>query len=143
MKNLVAVVIFAILALIVFALPSCKGKKYVTGKYVQVTEIPDGKALVYIYRPSRFLGGGNHYTINDGNDKVSRIHLYNGGYFEYFTDPGKHNFWLELSGKREDIIVNCEEGETYFVKVNVVEFFLVPNEIGQMEIRKCNKLLIE
>ena len=143
MKRLIPVLILATMATVVFTSSSCKGKKYTTSKYTQVTEIPDGKSLVYIYRPSRFVGAAVHYTINDGNDKVSRIHLYNGGYFEYFTEPGKHNFWLELSGNREDIIVNCEEGKAYFVKVRTGEFFLVPNEIGQEEIRKCNKLLVE
>lgn len=143
MKKSATLFLFFSISLIIIGISGCKGKKYVVGKYTEVTEISEGKALVYIYRPSKFTGSAVHYTINVDGEKVSRVHLYNGGYFEYYAEPGKRNFWLELSGKRQDIIVNCEEGETYFVKVKVGEFFRIPNTIGKEEIKKCNKLKIE
>jgi hypothetical protein len=61
--------------------------------YQKVGAIPDGMSLVYIYRPSSFVGGAVAYDVKVGETVVTTLH--NGGYYPYFVKPGRSN-----SGRR-------------------------------------------
>jgi len=74
------------------------GGKYKGEKYIAVESIPEGKALVYIYRPYKFAGSALHYKINNLEERICDIGLYNDSYIVYFSDPGKCEFWTLKPG---------------------------------------------
>ena len=65
--------------------------------FYPVKEIPSGKALVYIYRPSSFTGIAVNYYVNANDAKVSTNQLRNGTYLVYYAEPGKYAFWSSVS----------------------------------------------
>ena len=118
--------------------------------FQEVTEIPDGKAVVYFYRFNSF----NKFTafrINDGNKPVSPTLLAIKGYIVYFTEPGKKEFWAQVGEVKSQIEINIEAGKSYFVSGRVEPGQLklgkpllleVPKEEALSKIKKC-KLLVE
>ncbi len=133
--------VISFLAISIFCLSGCLGGgKYKIAKYRQVEVIPDGKALVYIYRPYKFAGSALHYTVNINEEKVSDVGLYNNGYLIYYANPGKCVFWTQVYGERFDAIVNAEAGRTYYIQVKYGELELVPPGIGKENIKKCELL---
>ncbi|UFS61834.1 DUF2846 domain-containing protein [Sulfurimonas sp. HSL-3221] len=77
--------------------------------------------LVYIYRPSSFIGGGIYYDIHvtdqDGNDKVIGT-LRNGGYFQYTSQPGEKEFWAKTEAK-SSVTIDIEPNKMYCIKGEV------------------------
>lgn len=124
--------------------------KYMTTKFAPVESIPEGKAVIYIYRMAEFTGSAVHYSLNVNDVPLSRIHLYNGGYFVYFADPGQHVFTAEVAKESTTAVVNAEAGQVYFVKGSIRTgtwvgrpyLETVDNGIGEREIVKC-KLLVD
>lgn len=102
-----------------------------------VSEIPEGKGLVYIYRPGSMVGAAVHYTVNANEEKVSEAHLRNKTYLAYIAEPGRYTFWASVSGNRKEAELDVEAGGTYYVKGNCCEFFLPTNEEAEKEIVKC------
>jgi ethanolamine utilization microcompartment shell protein EutL len=72
--------------------------------------------LVYVYRPSSFIGGGVSYDVKVGETPITT--LYNGGYFPYFSSPGEIEFWAKTES-RSAVTLDVKAGETYFVKGTV------------------------
>jgi len=110
--------------------------------YTAAPEAPKGKATIYVYRESGFVGGGVAYTVNANGIPVST--LPSGGYFVYYATPGE----VELSAKTEastSVTVDAKAGETYYVKGTVgvgvfvghPHLVLVSREIGAKEIAAC------
>lgn len=124
--------------------------KYMTTKFQEVTSIPEGKAVIYIYRPGEFTGSAIHYGINANDVPISRVHLYNGGYFAYFVDPGQIILTAEVAKESTTAVVNAEAGQKYFVRGSIRTgtwvgrpyLETVDNAIGIREIVKC-KLLVD
>src|SRR4051794_26810833 len=70
-----------------------------------------GKALVYFYRPGRFVGSLRGVQISDGRTALGD--LGNGTYFVYQTSPGSHLF--NGNGHTEDATpVRLEPNRTYY-----------------------------
>lgn len=115
--------------------------------YQIVEAIPPEKGLVYIYRPSSFVGGGVSYDVKVGENPI--ITLYNGGYYPYFSAPGEVEFWAKTESKSA-VTLDVKAGETYFVKGTVgvgllvgrPHLTVVDNGIGAVEIAGC-KLIPE
>ncbi len=112
--------------------------------FKSVTEIPQGKGLIYIYRPGSIVGSAVSYEIFAGNEKIGR--LLPGGYLTYFANPGE----LELWGKTEakgSITLDVKADQTQYVKGSLsVGFFVgrpvlmtVEPEVGQQEITECKQ----
>jgi len=102
----------------------------------------EDEALIYYYRPNKFLGGGVYYDIRENNQTVTT--LYNGGYYPHFTSAGEKN--IEASTEStEELCFTAEKGKTYFVrgKVNMgiligrPSLKVVPEEIALKEIQEC------
>ncbi len=110
--------------------------------FQEVKEIPEGKALVYIFRPSSMVGAAVHFTVNANDQKVSEQHLRNGTYLVFFADPGQYMFWATVSTNRAEVIVDLEAGNTYYIEGHSVSLELVSEEVGKKKIRKC-KMLVE
>ena len=106
-------------------------------KFEPVKEIPEGKALVYIYRPGSMVGAAVHYTVNANNEKVSEAHLKNKTYLVYFAEPGKYRFWGQVTNTMREINLEVEAGKTYYIRGNCCEFIIPSEEDAKNEIVKC------
>jgi hypothetical protein len=106
-------------------------------RFEAVKEIPDGKALVYIYRSSSMLGAAVHYTVNANDVKASEAHLKNGTYFVYFADPGRYTFWAQVTNTRRETDLDVEAGKTYYVKGDCCSLVVPPVDQAEKEIVKC------
>lgn len=110
-----------------------------------VSEIPPDKALVYIYRPSGFIGGGVRYHVSAGVERI--VYLKPGGYFPYLAEPGETEFW-GMTEARETITNDLEPGRTYYLKGSVgigiaigrPRFEFVDEERGAREVAECKLL---
>ncbi len=115
--------------------------------YQKVEKIPDNMGLVYIYRPSSFIGGGVSYDVKVGERVITT--LYNGGYYPYFAKPGELELWARTEAK-SSVTLDVKPGETYYVKGTVGVGFLVGRphlivvqaSVGEKEITEC-KLIPE
>jgi len=118
-----------------------------TGPQFRVVEqIPNGKSVVYFYRPARFYGGARSPSIYDNGEKIVEG-LANGGYKVYFIGSGKHVFSSKaaiLSGS--SVSVNsAAPGEEYYVRMDILagamksdaKLYRVYPEQGREEIVNC------
>jgi len=110
-----------------------------------IESIPEGKAVVYIYRPNSLIGGGIRYHVAVGNQRI--VYLIRGGYFPYLAEPGETEFWARTEAK-ETITSDFKAGEVYYLKGTVgiglavgrPRFEFVSQEIGAEEVAKCKLL---
>ena len=106
-------------------------------KFEPVKEIPEGKALIYIYRPGSMVGAAVHYTVNANDDIVSEYHLRNKSYLIFYAEPGRYTFWAQVSNTRREVDLDVEAGKTYYVRGDCCEFIIPDLEKAQKEIVKC------
>lgn len=112
-----------------------------------VASASSDQSVIYIYRPSSFVGGGVSYTIYSGNKAITK--LYNGGYYPYVAKLGEVELWAETESK-SSVTVDLKAGETKYVKGTVgVGFFVgrpnlsvVDPAVALSEIKEC-KLIPE
>jgi hypothetical protein len=118
-------------------------------KYEEPEAIPSGQGLVYIYRPSKAIGGGVSFDIHTGTKEEDHevTTLKNGGYFPLYTPPSELTLWAKTESEAS-VTLDVKEGETYYVKGTVgVGFFVgrprlevVDSETGAREVKECNLL---
>jgi len=107
-----------------------------------VASIPAGKAVVYLYRPSGFVGSAVSYTVNAGEMPI--ITLHNGGYFPYIAVPGRIDFWAKTEAT-SFCVIEVEAGQEYYLKGSVDMGILVGRPdlqqvhpaMGRLEILDC------
>jgi hypothetical protein len=117
-----------------------------TGRpFVHVDPIPDGKGIVYVYRPDRTVGCAVSGTIRANGVPITNVK--NGGYYPYVADPGRVN--LNVTTEVENSTdITVEAGREKYVKTTVgMGFFLghlklgeVSSDVGEREIRECRLL---
>jgi hypothetical protein len=110
----------------------------VAQKFEPVKEIPQGKALVYIYRPGSMVGAAVSYTVNANEEKVSDARLKNKSYLVYFANPGRYTFWAQVTNTRREIDLDVEAGKTYYIKGDCCEFKIPETADAEKDIVKCN-----
>lgn len=111
-----------IIILILSTITGCSA----TGKgFTPMAQVED-KALIYIYRPDRFLGSGNVWYLSDNEKQLTMVN--NGGWFAYHKSPGVTTFYSNLrpgvgtilpgmlDSDKEMITFDVEAGKTYYVK---------------------------
>ncbi len=106
-----------------------------------VAQLPQDKALVYIYRTGA-LGAAVTYTVHSGNEDI--VDLQTGGYYPYFAEPGEREFWARTEAKTSTTEL-LRAGETYYLQGGIgVGFFVghpklqfVSREVGEKEIKDC------
>ena len=123
------------LALVLFVLLSSSSSVFAQ-KFKEVKEIPEGKALVYIYRPGSMLGAAVHYTVNANDEKVSEAHLRNKTYLVYFAEPARYTFWAQVSGNRMQADVDVEAGNTYYIEGSCCKLLLSNEKKANSELKK-------
>jgi hypothetical protein len=111
--------------------------------------IPSGQGLVYIYRPSKFMGSAIVFDIHAGKkeDDFEITTLKNGGYFPFYVEPSELTLWAETESEAS-VTLDVEAGETYYVRGSTgVGFFVVrpvlevaDREIGAREVKECKLL---
>ncbi len=110
--------------------------------YQALPSVPEGKALVYVYRPKSFVGSAISYTVHAGDAPV--VKLVNGGYRTYVAEPGETEFWAKTEA-RTSVTERLEAGKTYYLRGGVgvglvagrPKLSFVPAEQGQTEIASC------
>jgi hypothetical protein len=134
----------ALFALIAIVASGCAAKG---PKFEPTSEIPEGKSLVYIYRPGGFVGSGVHYDVYAGETKI--CNLVQGSYCKHLATPGE----LELWGKTESkgsVTLDIKGNDTYYVKGGVSmgmfvgrpHLTVVDRSVGEKEITET-KLSID
>lgn len=119
--------------------------------YEKIDTVPEGKALVYIYRPGKFMGGGVVFDVHAGSleDDTEIVELKSGGYFPYFAPPGELQLWARTESTTS-LTLDLQPGDRRYVRGTVGVGFLlgrphlteVDEQTGAEEIREC-KLLPE
>jgi hypothetical protein len=116
-------------------------------QFQKVETFPNDKGLVYIYRPSSFIGSGVSYDVKVGETPVTTLH--NGGYYPYFSEPGEVEFRAKTESK-SSVTLDIKPGQIYYIKGTVGVGFvvgrphlmIVESNIAENEITKC-KLIPE
>lgn len=123
-------------ALLVVGLTGCGA----SGKQFSGFKTPEkGKGMVYIYRPSGFVGAGVYYDVKNETDNDHVIGtLRNGGFISQEMTPGKKVLWAKTEA-RHSIPVNVKENEIVCVKGGVGFGIL----IGRPELINVSKSICE
>ena len=77
---------------------------------------PEGKAVVYFFRPTMF-GAARPFHIIDGEN--NHIRLMGAKYFRYECEPGEHLFWAAAENK-SFIKAELEAGHVYAVLARII-----------------------
>ncbi|MFN0253909.1 MAG: hypothetical protein ACKV2T_44005 [Kofleriaceae bacterium] len=111
------------------------------GAAYQPTPLTDpNKAIVYLYRPSKFMGGGSTVFLGVVQNNIGwSLELHNGGYIAYLADPGPIVVTGANLGDNTAAGFAVEARREYFVRVTVdsLEITQIPPEVGSVEIREC------
>ena len=75
-----------------------------------------GKGQVVFFRPGSLVGAAMGCTVREGEVQVAR--LGSGKFYVVQATPGKHVYHYEGEA-RDEITLEIEEGETYFVRCNI------------------------
>ncbi len=146
-KGLIKYVLYSLLTIVIaLSLTGCATTGLEAGpKFVKPDPIPEGKSVVYFYRPFFLLGASDIPSIHHNGEKVL-WGLPSRTYWKYSIEPGTHTFQTKapLVRTKEVAIENEKPGQTYYLKVEYS--FGIPyglalvlkNELtAQVEMRDC------
>src|SRR5579872_6312342 len=91
------------------------------GDASQTIAIPDGKALLVVYRPQRFYGSALKPTIFLDDSKIAKMR--NGREFAIPISPGKHA--IHSNQKNSGLEFEAEAGRVYYFKIQMSEAGIV------------------
>ncbi|MCX6278364.1 MAG: hypothetical protein NT004_09730 [Bacteroidetes bacterium] len=94
-------------------------KKHLTTDFQDITEIPTDKAIIYVYRPYKYVGSGVHFIVYANGNPISDSYLYVKGYFVYYAEPGRVAFSAAIGGVTTDLIIEVEKSKSYYVEGSV------------------------
>jgi hypothetical protein len=84
--------------------------------FLEVSKIPEGKAIVYIYRAPNEKGE-EAFAVPTVFSKSGPIGILPGaGYYACVVDPGAVKFWF-VCDISKDIVVEAVAGKAYYIKV--------------------------
>ncbi len=105
----------------------CGGPRFVADqKFQQIDPLPEGKALIYFYRPMENQWADLRYPIyrirTDGKP-ILIVMLYNGGYYPYVTKPGYVRVYSKSAIRSyrdaiatQSVDFNIKPGEIRFIR---------------------------
>jgi hypothetical protein len=124
--------------------------------FTPLTEIPDGKALIYIYKAKVY--GKEVYTVQANGEAITKLEK--GGYYPYLASPGEVGF--SAKGRSAPILpifilfdslghvqnkstatLSVEAGKVYYLKMKSglsVGLVQVPEDVAMKELAKCKLL---
>ena len=117
--------------------------------FPSVTQVPDGKAVVYVYKAKVY--GGGLYRLTANGEAVTQ--LQKGGYYPYVADPGTVEFAAWKLARVGELIpdplhrleISVSAGEIRHIKITSgfsPQLVEVSPEEARKELKKC-KLLPE
>ena len=92
-----------------------------TEKFVPAGEIPQGKALVYIYRPTVWAALVNYKIYNNG-EYIIKLPV--NSYFPLVINSGENVFSAKTEIEKK-ITIDAKPGKTYFLLTSVTPGFFV------------------
>lgn len=116
--------------------------------FQKVGTIQQDEAVVYVYRPQAFVGGGVMYDLYaDGKKLTTLVHT---SYVPYVTPAGNVTFRVitAVHGYQATLDLKTEPGKTYYVRGGTERITgghhqptltLVPNNVGEAEVSRCVK----
>jgi len=135
---LISILILVVFSVGLFLLPGCA-----TGpKFTKIDDIPEGKAVVYIYRPASPIGAAVSYQVIANGAHI--MPMVNGGYFAYYAKPGENEF-SAATETMSSVTLDVKTGQSYYIKSTVgVGMFVgrprlavMPADVGEKEIANC------
>jgi len=130
----------------IFTLAGCA-----TGpKFTTATQIPEGKALIYVYRTFHVGGVASSHALYANGEFVANLR--NASYYPYFVTPGTVNFsskayspdpaMSQIMSQDHLMTMSTEAGHTYYAQLHVgdtwgLKLKLVSEEVGAKRIQKC------
>lgn len=105
--------------------------------YQRLDSVPDGKAIVYLYRPP-FMGWTFAVDVSVNTEPVNSI--YTSTYYPYITQPGSTEFMFDAPLiPQKPFSMEFKPGASYYLKIRVV-----PKAIGaELQILQIPKLEAE
>ncbi len=99
----------------------------------------EGKGIVYVYRPSSFVGAGVYYDVKNktNNDEVIGT-LRNGGFISKEMTPGKKIIWAKTEAT-STVTVDVKENDIVCVQGSVNMGLLV----GRPDLKNVDKSVCE
>lgn len=122
--------------------------------FTPITNIPDGKALVYIYKPKTY--GKEKFRVEANGEPVTILEK--GGYYPYLATPGTVVFTAKAKARIGNVLapaiipksaltLSAEPGKVYYIKepggfklTVKLDLVQVPTELAEKEIQKCKLL---
>ncbi|MCD4757821.1 MAG: DUF2846 domain-containing protein [Arcobacteraceae bacterium] len=99
----------------------------------------EGKGMVYVYRPSSFIGGGVYYDVkNKNNDDEVIGTLRNGGFISKEMTPGKKILWAKTEAT-STVAVYVKENDIVCIQGTVNMGLLV----GRPDLKNVDKAVCE
>lgn len=94
-----------------------------TGSKFSDMQLPDeGKARIYVYRPSAFIGGGMSFSVGVNQENIGR--LKSGGYLTKQLSPGDYDVWAKTEAKRS-VFLKLEAGDVKCIRGGIDAGFFV------------------
>jgi hypothetical protein len=122
--------------------------------FTPITNIPDGKALVYIYKPKTY--GKEKFRVEANGEPVTILEK--GGYYPYLVTPGTVVFTAKAKARignvfapalipKSALTLSVEPGKVYYIKepggfklTVKLDLVQVPTDTAEKEIQKCKLL---
>jgi hypothetical protein len=89
-------------------------------KFQEAASPASGQALIYIYRPGKFMGGGVAFDVHEGKKEADHAitTLQSGGYFPYYAPPGEVTLWAKTESSAS-VTLDVKADKTYYVRGSV------------------------
>jgi len=119
-------------------------------QFAPVDKVPDGKAVIYVYRMFNVGGVASSHRIFANGELVADFG--NASYYPYVVSPGKIAFSsksesispiIDLVNSRNRLLtIDAIAGQTYYAEFHIGDtwgpkLFLVSQEIGSKRIQQC------
>ena len=120
-------------------------------KFAPVDKVPDGKAVIYVYRMFNVGGVASSHRIYANGELVADFA--NASYYPYIVSPGRITFSskaesinaiIDLANSRDNLLtIDAVSGQIYYAEFHIGDtwgpkLFLVSQEIGSNRIQKCH-----
>ena len=103
----------AVLAVLVFTGCGAKG-----APFAGFTQPKENRGMIYIYRPTAFIGGGVYYDIHVTTPTMGDFvvgELLNGGYIGVDVPTGQNEIWGETEAKAS-VTLTVQNGDTHCIR---------------------------
>lgn len=136
------IVAFGLLSTSVLLFTGCGAKGQ---QFTEFAKPKSNQGLVYVYRPSSFVGGGVYYDIHVTNETTPDFiagELVNGSYIEIDVPVGESEIWGKTEAK-SSVTVDVNEGDIQCVKGGVGIGFIVGRpHLEIVDMATCEKEIV-